>query len=236
MSFHSCSGSAGQEVVVTRSDGITTRMTRTISDPHAAQPVLRYGVEPAKARLAVICAHGRGASAEDILGVAAALGTTDVSYLAPQAAGHTWYPYSFLAPMNDNQPGLDSALGVLTRLVEGLEENLGEERIALLGFSQGACLMLEFAARHARRYRAIVGFSGGVIGPPGTPRNYAGSLRATPVFLGCSDIDPHIPLERVHETADVFRRLGASVDERIYPRMGHLVNDDELEAARVFLR
>jgi predicted esterase len=212
-------------------------MARTITDPHAAQPVLRYGVEPAKARLAVICVHGRGASAGDILGVAAALGTTDVAYLAPQAAGHSWYPYSFLAPMADNQPGLDSALGVLTRLVDGLEtEHVGADRIAMLGFSQGACLTLEFAARHARRYRAIIGFSGALIGPPGTPRHYAGSFQATHVFLGCSDVDPHIPLERVHETADVFRRLGASVDERIYPRMGHLVNDDELEAARALLR
>jgi len=212
-------------------------MARTITDPHAAQPVLRYGVEPAKARLAVICVHGRGASAGDILGVAAALGTTDVAYLAPQAAGRSWYPYSFLAPMDDNQPGLDSALGVLTGLIDGLEtEHVGADRIAMLGFSQGACLTLEFAARHARRYRAIVGFSGALIGPPGTPRNYAGSFQATPVFLGCSDVDPHIPLERVHETADVFRRLGASVDERIYPRMGHLVNDDELEAARALLR
>jgi predicted esterase len=212
-------------------------VTRTIADPHAAQPVLRYGAEAANARLAVICVHGRGASAEDILGVAAALGTTDVTYLAPQAAGRTWYPNSFLAPIDDNQPALDSALVVLTRLVDGLEDaNVGAERIALLGFSQGACLTLEFAARHARRYRAIVGFSGGVIGPPGTPRNYAGSFRGTPVFLGCSDIDPHVPLERVHETAEVFRRLGASVDERLYPRMGHLVNDDELEAARVLLR
>jgi len=212
-------------------------MARTITDPHAAQPVLRYGVEPAKARLAVICVHGRGASAGDILGVAAALGTTDVAYLAPQAAGRSWYPYSFLAPMADNQPGLDSALGVLTRLVDGLEtEHVGADRIAMLGFSQGACLTLEFAARRARRYRAIVGFSGALIGPPGTPRNSAGSFQATPVFLGCSDIDPHIPLERVHETADVFRRLGASVDERIYPRMGHLVIEDELEAARALLR
>ena len=207
------------------------------SSPHQGQPIESAGVPLLEAQCAMVLVHGRGATAEDILTLVDELDQGGFAYLAPQAAGHTWYPYSFLAPMNDNQPGLDSALGVLTRLVEGLEkENVGEERIALLGFSQGACLTLEFAARHARRYRAIVGFSGGVIGPPGTPRNYAGSLRATPVFLGCSDIDPHIPLERVHETADVFRRLGASVDERIYPRMGHLVNDDELEAARVFLR
>ena len=211
-------------------------MTRTISDPHAVQRVLRYGAEVAKARLAVICVHGRGAFAEDILGIAAALGTTDVAYIAPQAAGHTWYPHSFLAPMEENQPELDSALGLLARLLEGLEaEHVGAERIAMLGFSQGACLTLEFAARHARRYRAVIGFSGAVIGPPGTPRDYIGSLQATLVFLGCSDIDPHIPLERVHETTDVFRRMSASVDERIYPGMGHTVTADEIAAVRAVL-
>src|SRR6059058_277779 len=128
VSLHSCSGSAGQEVVVTRSDGITPRMTHTISDPHAAQPVLRYGVEPAKARLAVICAHGRGASAEDILGVAAALGTTDVAYLAPQAAGHTWYPYSFLAPLQQNEPWLTSALNKLAKIIADISDaGIGRE-------------------------------------------------------------------------------------------------------------
>ena len=211
-------------------------MAHTTTDPHAAQPVLRYGVEPAAARLVVVCVHGRGASAEDILGLAAELGTRDVAYLAPQAAGHTWYPYSFLAPMHDNEPGLSSALGLLARLVGDLEkQHIGAERIGMLGFSQGGCLMLEFAARHARRFHAVIGFSGAVIGPPGTPRNYSGSFAGTAVFLGCSDVDPHIPLERVHETADIFRRLGASVDERIYPGMGHLVCEDELKAARALL-
>src|SRR5207247_3256523 len=108
-------------------------------------------------------------------------------------------------------------------------------RIGVLGFSQGACLTLEFAARHARRYAAIAGLSGGLIGPPGTPRDYAGSLDGTPVFLGCSDVDAHIPLERVHESSEVFRRLGASVDERVYPGMGHLVNLDEIEAITALL-
>jgi predicted esterase len=106
------------------------------------------------------------------------------------------------------------------------------ERVGILGFSQGACLTLEFAARHPRRYKAIVGLSGGLIGPPGTPRDYAGSMEDTPVFLGCSDVDAHIPVERVRESAEVFRRLGAQVDERIYPGMGHTVNEDELAAVR----
>src|SRR5262245_12754886 len=137
--------------------------------------------------------------------------------------------------MPENQPSLDSALALLDHSVADVARQTPLGRIGLMGFSQGACLSLEYAARHARRYAAIVGLSGGVIGPPGTPRQYAGSMSATPVFLGCSDVDPHIPLERVHETTEVFRRLGASVDERIYPRMGHLVNHDEIDAARALL-
>ena len=180
--------------------------------------------------------HGRGASAEDILSLTYDLRTKDVAYLAPQAAGRTWYPSSFLSPIPQNEPGISSGLRVLSDLVDrAARAGVPNERIVLLGFSQGACLSLEFAARHATRYAAVVGLSGGLIGPPGTPRTYGGSLDGTPVFLGCSDIDPHIPLERVHETADVFRRLGATVDERIYPRMGHTVNRDELDAVDALL-
>lgn len=205
-------------------------------DPHADQPVLVEGVPLADARLAVICVHGRGASAEDILGLAHELRLLDVAWLAPQAAGRTWYPYSFLSPTAQNEPGLTSGLRRIERLVTHAgEHGLPPERVALLGFSQGACLSLEFAARHARRYAGVVGLSGGVIGPPGTPRDYTGSFDGTPVFLGCSDVDSHIPVERVHETADVFRRMGAKVDERIYPQMGHTVNADELDAVRSLL-
>jgi predicted esterase len=207
-----------------------------MSKPHVGQPVLTAGPKPKDARLAMILVHGRGASAEDILQLAGEFGTTDVAYLAPQAAGHTWYPYSFLAPLAQNEPGLSSALRVLGTLVDEIAaEGLGAARIALLGFSQGACLSLEFAARSPRRYAGVIGLSGGVIGPPGTPRNYTGSLGGTPVFLGCSDIDPHIPVERVRETADVFRSLQASVDERIYPGMGHTINRDELDAVRALV-
>ena len=185
----------------------------------------------------MIVVHGRGASAADILSLADEVGVRDVAYLAPEAAGQTWYPYSFLAPMGDNEPFLGSALGVLDRIVHDLwqDHRIGPERIGLCGFSQGACLSLEYAARHARRYAAVVGLSGAMIGPPGTPREYAGTMDGTPVFLGCSDVDPHIPLARVHETAEVLRRLGASVDERIYPRMGHVVNPDEIDAVRKLL-
>jgi len=200
-------------------------------------PVLHRGPSPAKARLVAILVHGRGADAEDILGLTQELGARDVAYLAPQAAGRTWYPQSFLAPIPQNEPGISSGLRVLAGLVENVgRQGVPSDRVVLMGFSQGACLSLEFAARHARRYAGIVGLSGGLIGPPGTPRNYSGTFDGTPVILGCSDIDPHIPLERVHESAEVCRRLGASVDERIYPRMGHTVNRDELDAVDALLR
>jgi predicted esterase len=208
----------------------------TPTDPHAGQPVRRLGPEPPSGRLAAILVHGRGGSARDMLGLAAALDVDDVTYLAPQAANQTWYPYSFLAPMDRNEPGLSSGLGVLARLVETLgSQGVSLDRVVLLGFSQGACLTLEFAARHARRYAAIIGLSGGLIGPDGSPRDYKGSLDGTPVFLGCSDVDPHVPLGRVHETRDVMRRLSGLVDERIYPGMPHTVNDDEIEAIRALI-
>lgn len=204
--------------------------------PHAGQPVLTFGPPPAEARLGAILIHGRGASAADILGLAHEFALPDVAYLAPEAAGHTWYPYSFLTNMDRNEPGLSSALLVIEGLLQHFaQQGLPAERVALMGFSQGACLTLEFAARHARRYAAIAGFSGGVIGPPGTPRDYQGSFDGTPVFIGCSDIDPHIPVERVRESAEIYRRLGATVDERIYPGMGHTINQAEIDAVRLLL-
>jgi predicted esterase len=205
-------------------------------DPHAGQPVLRVGPPLAEARLAVIAIHGRGASAEDILGLAREIAASDVAFFAPQASGFSWYPYSFLNPIPQNEPHLSSALNLVGGLVRDLAgEGVPHERIGIMGFSQGACLSLEFAARNARRYAAVIAFSGGLIGPPGTPRAYAGTMDNTPVFLGCSDIDAHIPLERVRESSVVLRSLGAAVDERIYPRMGHTVNGDELRAAQALL-
>ena len=206
------------------------------TDPHRGQPIRHRGVEPAAARLIVVCVHGRGASAADILSVADEVRATDVAYLAPEAAGQTWYPYSFLAPIEDNQPYLDSALGVLAAIVDDLRaQQIPGERVALLGFSQGACLALEFAARRAQRYAAIVAFSGAAIALPGTQRIHPKGMLGTPVFLGCSDVDPHIPLARVQESAALFRALGATVDARIYPGMGHTINNDELRAARALL-
>ena len=206
-------------------------------DPHANQPVLQAGAPIATARLVAIMVHGRGASAEDILGLAREFSHRDIAYLAPQAAGNTWYPYSFLMPMEQNEPALSSALRLIENLVAQLRaQNFPPEKIAVMGFSQGACLSLEFAARHAQRYATVAAFSGGLIGPPGTPRDYQGSLDGTPVFLGCSDVDPHIPVDRVYESTDVFKHLGAAVDTRIYPRMGHTINHEEIEAVDALLR
>ena len=138
--------------------------------------------------------------------------------------------------MPQNEPGLSSALRTIERLVQTLQQQqIPADRIALMGFSQGACLTLEFAARHAQRYAVIAGFSGGVIGPPGTPRDYSGTFDGTPVFLGCSDVDQHIPVERVHESADVFARMGARVDKRIYPGMAHTIIAAEIEAVDALL-
>ena len=212
------------------------RGTGATADPHAGQRVLRAGPDPSLARIVAILVHGRGAGPEDILGLGMALRLSDVAFVAPSAAGRTWYPYSFLAPMPQNEPGLSSGLKTIATLVDGfIAAGVAPERIALMGFSQGACLSLEFAARHTRRYAALIGLSGGLIGPPGTARTYTGSMGATPVFLGCSDVDAHIPLARVHETAETFRVLGAVVDERIYAGMGHTVSDDEIAAARALL-
>jgi phospholipase/carboxylesterase len=198
--------------------------------------VLARGPRPVDARLTLVLVHGRGGTAAGMLDLADQLGIDDVAFIAPAAAGQTWYPLSFLAPIPQNEPYLDSAVRALERLVSSLESlGVGSSRIAWLGFSQGACLALEFVARHAARYAAVAGLSGGLIGPPGTPRKYGGSVDGTPIFLGCSDVDAHIPLERVHETTRVFRALGGEVDERIYPGMGHVVSDEELAIVREVL-
>jgi len=197
---------------------------------------VRAGRPLSEAAAAVVMVHGRGATAESILELAAEFRHPELAYVAPQAAGYQWYPYSFMAPMPQNEPGLSSGLARLGEVLALLEaEGIPPERTVLLGFSQGACLSLELAARNARRYGGVVGLSGGLIGPPGTPRAYEGTFAGTPVFLGCSDRDPHIPRERVDETAEVLRGMSAEVTERIYPAMGHTVNEDELEFVRGLL-
>jgi predicted esterase len=201
--------------------------------PHQGQPLLVAGKPIEQAQAAMIMLHGRGASAKDILALAPEFRQPDFVYLAPQAAGNSWYPNSFLSPLASNEPGLSSAFAVIADLLARLQEqHIPAERTILLGFSQGACLALEFAARHARRYGGLAGLSGGLIGPDGTPRDYPGSLDGTPVFLGCSEMDPHIPSARVIESAEVLRRLGGNVTMQLYPGIDHTVNLSEFRMVR----
>ena len=211
---------------------MTVQMT-PINGPHQGQPILTAGDPLDRARAAMVMTHGRGARAENILELARELPGSGFAYLAPQAAGDTWYPKRFIAPIASNEPWLSSALAAVADVLAQVKAaGIPPERTMLLGFSQGACLALEFAARNARRYGGLVGLSGGLIGPDGAPRDYPGSLDGAPVFLGCSDVDFHVPKERVHETAAVLRRLGGEVTVRLYPNMDHAVNQDELEFVR----
>jgi predicted esterase len=198
--------------------------------------VLSAGERLHNAKAAALLVHGRGASAEDILFSTQPLLEPGWTFLAPQAPEGAWYPYPFTAPLEQNEPWLSSALQVLSGLLAMTREHVPIERTLLLGFSQGACLTLEYVARNARRYGAVVGWSGGLIGPDGTPRDYAGSLDGTPGFLGCSDVDPYIAVHRVTEAAAVLTRLGGEVDTRIYPEMGHEVNADELARVRELMQ
>jgi phospholipase/carboxylesterase len=206
------------------------------ADPHHNVSVAEVGAPLRRAKAALVMLHGRGSTAADMLSLPEIFAQPDLAYLAPQAAGRSWYPYSFLAPIARNEPFLSSALQMLDRVLGRLwTEGFRPERVVLLGFSQGACLALEYAARHALRYGGLVGLSGGLIGPEGSRRDYAGKLAGTPVFLGCSDVDPHIPVHRVHETARVLGALGAAITERIYPGMGHAINEDEIRQVRSLL-
>ena len=209
-----------------------------MQDPHRNQPVFESGQPLDTAKAAVILVHGRGASAKDILGLAEDLDLPQFAYLAPEAAGHTWYPYSFLAPIAQNQPWLNSALNFLGEVVgRAATAGIPRRRVALLGFSQGACLATEFVARNATRYGAVVAFTGGLIGPPGTPFKYSGDLAGTPCFFGAGDPDPHVPWNRVQESASVFSTLGGDVTLRRYPNLPHTINQDEIEhAKRLFSR
>lgn len=204
--------------------------------PHQGQTVQWAGAPLARAKAAMIMVHGRGASAQGILELSDVLAFPDVAYAAPQASGYSWYPYSFMAPIDYNEPGLTSGLQVIDELrAELVSAGIPAEKTFLVGFSQGACLSLEYAARHAQRFGGVVGLSGGLIGPEGTPRDYDGSLAGTPIFIGCSDVDAHIPLARVNESTAVLKAMGADVDERIYPGMGHTINANEIKAVRSML-
>lgn len=181
----------------------------------------------------MVMIHGRNATAESILALVQAINTAGFAYLAPQAAGNTWYPNSFLAPIPSNEPGITSGLAAIHDLMQRISAaGIPPEKTMLLGFSQGACLSLEYAARHSRRYGGVVGLSGGLIGPDDTPRDYPGSFDMTQIFLGCSDVDFHIPAARVKETVVVLKRMNAAVTMRLYPGMGHIVNEEEVATVR----
>lgn len=185
---------------------------------------------------AVIMVHGRNAGPANILDLVPRLARSGLTYLAPAAPNRTWYPYSFMAAIEQNEPSLSAALGIVAGVIERVEQaGVSRSRTVLLGFSQGACLASEFAVRHATRYGGLIAFTGGLIGPPGTQWSFQGSFGGTPIFLGSGDPDAHVPAERVTESAEVFTRMGASVTTRIYPGMGHVVSDDEIAMAQAML-
>ena len=203
------------------------------NDPHGSQPVRHYGAALKDASAAMVLLHGRGASAGDILGLAGEFYSPEMAYLAPEAANHTWYPNSFLAPMEQNEPWLSSALAKVGSVVnEVIAAGIAREKIVLAGFSQGACLTTEFVARNAARYGAVMVFTGGLIGPPERRFEFAGSLGGTPVFFGSGDPDPHVPWERVKHSAEIYTKMGAAVTLRRYPGMPHTISLAELEEAK----
>jgi predicted esterase len=208
-------------------------MNNQIKGPHQGQPVLIAGEGLDRACAAMVMVHGRGASAESILTLANEFDQPGFAYLAPQAAGGTWYPNRFLAPTASNEPWLSSALAAVDQVVaKVVAAGIPHERLIILGFSQGACLALEYAARKARRYGVVVGLSGGLIGADGEPRHDRGNFASTPIFLGCSEADFHIPQQRVQHAAEILRGLGGDVTMRLYPNMDHSVNQDEIEFVR----
>lgn len=204
--------------------------------PHKDQPVSHAGVSLNEATTAMVLLHGRGATAHGILDLARVLTLEGMAYFAPQAASNTWYPYRFIAPIEQNEPYLSSALEKIDQVIAHIKTaGIPEDKIVLGGFSQGACLAAEYVARNPSRYGGLLVFSGGLIGPIGQLPQYSGSLDGTPVFLGCSDIDAHIPLERVNESADILEQLGGAVTKRIYSGMGHTINTEEIREAQSLL-
>ena len=201
--------------------------------PHQGRQSVEHGASLSQAKAAMILVHGRGATAQSMFPLADEFAQPDFHYVALQAQNHTWYPYSFLAPKKKNQPGIKSGLQAVYDTVESIvEAGIPRDKIMLLGFSQGACLATEFASRHPQKLGGVVAFSGGLIGPDINESNYTGSMDQMPVFLGCSDVDPHIPKERVDETEGVFTKLNADVNKKIYKGMAHTVNEDEIKTVR----
>ena len=208
-----------------------------MNDPHSSQPILHAGTPLDDAAGALILLHGRGASAEDILSLGTAIAPAGLTLLAPEAAEHTWYPYSFLAPRSQNEPSLSSALARVEAAVSlALAAGIPSERIALCGFSQGACLSTEFAARHPRRYAGVLAFTGGLIGPLDKPIQLAGDLQGTPILLSSGDPDPHVPWQRVVQSAELLQGIGGIVTTRRYPGRPHTVLQQEMQEGRELLQ
>lgn len=178
----------------------------------------------------LIMLHGRGSNAQDILSISSQLNVQDYTLYAPQATNNTWYPYSFLVEPSKNEPWLSSALELVGKTVEKIiERGITEDNIYFVGFSQGACLTLEYVARNAKKYGGAVAFTGGLIGDKIYTKNYKGNFDDTPVFIGTGDPDPHVPMERIHATTDVLEKMGADVTEKLYKNMGHTINQDEID-------
>jgi len=198
--------------------------------------IITRGKKITEARKALILVHGRGGSAEDILSLAPALDVKDFAWLAPQATKNSWYPYSFMAPQPQNEPWLSSALSVLGELVTDLvAQGITKDNIYFVGFSQGACLTLEFVTRNATKWGGVVAFTGGLIGEKINPENYQGDFGGTPVFIGTSDPDPHVPVARVYATVNILKTMNAAVTEKIYVNMGHTITQDEIVNANKFV-
>ncbi|MCU7547602.1 dienelactone hydrolase family protein [Chitinophagaceae bacterium LB-8] len=190
------------------------------------------GKDITEATKVLLMIHGRGGSAQDILSLSSYLEVADFTLLAPQATNNTWYPYSFMAPPAQNEPWLSSAIDLLKGIVNEIMSNgISTENIYFLGFSQGACLTLEFVTRNATRYGGVVAFTGGLIGDKVYPENYKGDFNGTPVFIGTSNPDPHVPVERVYATSNILKDMNASVTEKVYNNMGHTINQDEISLA-----
>jgi predicted esterase len=207
-----------------------------MNDPHANAMIYQSGHEPAGARGALVLIHGRGATARSILPLARDLDATDFAIYAPEAIGNQWYPHRFFRPIQENEPALTSALNVVHRVIgQIIRASIPTERIVIAGFSQGACLTLEYAARHPARYGGVLGFSGALIQNGDQPRAYSGSLTGTPVFLGCADHDEHIPAERVTQSTTILTGMSAQVTEKLYPGHWHTITDDEIVHARAIV-
>jgi phospholipase/carboxylesterase len=194
--------------------------------------IFTAGKNISEAKKALVMVHGRGAFAEDILSLAGYFNVKDYALVAPQATNNTWYPYSFLAPPARNEPWLSSALNILNEVVSGInQQGITSDNIYFLGFSQGACLMLEFVTRNATKWGGVVAFTGGLIGNKIYSENYKGDFAGTKFFIGTSDPDPHVPVERVHDTIHILQTMNAVVTQKIYDNMGHTINQDEIKNA-----